>query len=598
MNRPAPGSVILYDAQRGGWLRFSRPQRTLVARRPEEVKTVLDQVEAATAAGRHAAGFVAYEAAPAFDPALEVCAHDDFPLAWFGIFEPPQPIALPPPPASFARPRWQPALAASTFARQIAAIKAHIRRGETYQANFTFPLFCDDAVAPWPFFLDLVHGQRAGHAAYLDTGRFIICSASPELFFSREKERLLCRPMKGTAPRGRTVAEDRGRGSALRHSAKNRAENVMILDMVRNDLGRLGPVEVGDLFAIEKYPTVWQMTSAATTRSAASLAEIFTALFPCASITGAPKVRTMQIIRALEQEPRRIYTGAIGRVGPQGLACFGVAIRTALFDRDLERGEYRVGAGITWGSQPAAEYRECLTKARILERGIPDFFLLETLLWTPAKGYALLAEHLRRLAGSAGYFDYPCNAAEVRAVLRQTAASLPAVPHKVRLLLAADGQLQCAAAPITIDAAPPTLRLGVAATPVDSADPLLFHKTTHRAPYERARRQCPEADEVLLWNERGEITEACHYNVVVQLGGIQITPPVACGLLGGTLRAQLLKEGTVREEIVRLEDLRRAEGIWLVNSVRGWRLGQLDTAPHSSNTQNPDQPSASPVAGF
>ncbi len=572
MNCPDPGSAVLYDSRRSCWLYFNRPQRIIIARHADEVLPALAEVEAATATGLHAAGFLAYEAAPAFDPVSAVGDGGDFPLLWFGLYGPPQPIDLPATPAGFSRPQWQPQLDAAAFAETIAAIKGHIARGETYQVNFSFPLCCNAAVNTWPFFLDLVRGQRAPHAGYLDTGRFVICSASPELFFSRSHGLLTCRPMKGTAPRGRTSAEDRARANQLRRSAKNRAENVMILDMVRNDLGRLGAVEVRALYELERYPTVWQLTFSAETWSTATLAAIFTALFPCASITGAPKVRTMQIIRALEGEARRIYTGALGHLGPDGTASFGVAIRTALFDREAGRGEYRVGAGITWGSQAAAEYRECLIKAAILERRIPDFSLLETLLWTPAEGFVLLPEHLRRLAASARYFAFPCDLQKIRAHLRQMASTLPPGPHKIRLLLAGDGTLDCRGAPLEANPAGP-VRLGLAATPVDSADPFLFHKTTHRQVYERAKQECPDADEVLLWNERGELTEACNGNLVVELDGERVTPPVGCGLLAGTLRARLLKEGVLRERIVRREDLQRASAVWLINSVRGWRSG-------------------------
>ncbi len=571
-----PDTVVLFDSPSGRWLRYEKPLRRVVARQPAEVEPALAALEAAVEGeGLHAAGFVAYEAAPGCDPSCAVADPGDFPLLWFGLYRPPAVVEFPAPAADGASLVWRAGLDAPGFARAVAAIKEQIAAGATYQVNFTFPLYAPFTGDPWLFFCALVHGQRAGQAAYLDTGRFVVCSASPELFFARSGERLTTRPMKGTAPRGRTLAEDRALAEGLQHSVKDRAENLMILDMLRNDLARLGgEVSVPALFTVEKYPTLWQLTSSAEARTRANLAEIFAALFPCASITGAPKLSTMQLIAALEDGPRRIYTGAIGRLAPGGEARFGVAIRTALIDREAGSAEYRVGAGITWGSEAAAEYRECLDKARILHRPMPDFALLESLRWAPGEGYWLLTGHLARLAESAAYFDYPFDREAVLARLEELAATLPRTAHKVRLLLRADGRLELGAELLEANPERP-LRLALARQPVASDDPFLYHKTTCRETYLQAREAQPAGDEVLLWNERGELTEALNANLVAELDGRRVTPSVGCGLLPGTLRAQLLERGEITERVIRREELPRATRLWLINSVRGWREAEL-----------------------
>jgi para-aminobenzoate synthetase / 4-amino-4-deoxychorismate lyase len=566
-----PHSAVLFDPGQQCWWSFNEPLRVVTTSDPAQVSAALREVEAAAAAGLHAVGVVAYEAAAGFDPACTVHATGDFPLLWFGLYPSPQRIELDPAPSEALPADWRAELDETAFAGTVAAIKAEIARGATYQVNFTFPLRAPFHGDSWAFFRALVHGQQAGQAAYLDLGRFVVCCASPELFFSRDGNLLCTRPMKGTARRGLSAAQDRAQARALQASVKDRAENLMILDMLRNDLARLGGrVEVPELFSLERYPTLWQMTSTATTRSRAPLAEVFRALFPCASITGAPKLQTMQLIAALEGGPRLAYTGAIGHLAPDGRARFGVAIRTALIDRAAASVEYRVGAGITWDSESGAEYLECLAKAAILHRPARSFALLESLRWSPGGGYWLLAEHLQRLGDSADYFDFPLHRERLLAALAARAAEFTPRPHKVRLLLHPDGRIETTAEELPANPAAP-LRLGLAAAPIDGDDSLLYHKTTWRRLYETARRDAPECDEVLLWNERGEVTEACTANLVAEIDGTLVTPPVACGLLPGTLRQRLLADGTIHEQVVTLAELQGARRLWLINAVRGWR---------------------------
>jgi para-aminobenzoate synthetase / 4-amino-4-deoxychorismate lyase len=365
----------------------------------------------------------------------------------------------------------------------------------------------------------------------------------------------------------------------LHNSGKDRAENVMIADMVRNDLSRIarpGSVRVENLFAVQRYPTLWQMVSKVSARTGASLADTFSALFPAASITGAPKARTMAIIRELESEPRRIYTGTIGFVLPDRRAQFNVAIRTLLIDRQNKTAEYGVGGGITADSTANAEWEETRLKSLICRSRQPEFSLLETLLWTPQEGYAYLAEHLHRLRGSADYFSYPCTVEAVRAQLAAAVAGYRGVSQRVRLLLDCKGEMRLETVPFAPVDRSRTVRVALAPHPVDDQDVFLYHKTTRRELYNRMRDGLGEdADDVLLYNRRGEVTETTIANIVVSLDGREYTPPVRCGLLAGTCRQHLLTSGQVTERVISLDWFRSQDTFTLINSVRGRYPGML-----------------------
>jgi len=570
--------VILHDAEQHQWLRFYEPLDTVSASLPGEVRPALQRIESLVEKdGLFAAGFLSYESAPAFDPACTVCPPSDLPLLHFGIYQAPEVIDTLGIPTGTSPLAWEPDWNLDSFTRAVTEIHEAIAAGETYQVNLTFPLTAPFSGNPRGFFCRLVHGQQAGYAAYIDLGRQVICSASPELFFRRDGSRIVMRPMKGTIARGLTSAEDQHRARQLQTSAKDRAENIMILDMVRNDLGRLaapGKVRTTSLCDLEKYPTVWQMTSTVEADTSASFEQIIAALFPCASITGAPKYRTMDIITRLEQRPRGIYTGSIGYLAPQGRAQFSVAIRTALIDLEKKQAHYGVGAGITWDSDPETEYRECLDKGRILTRPMPDFDLLETLLWSPANGYFLLDEHLARLMASADYFDYACDPDRVRRHLQELARSLPANRHRVRLRLSANGLLRHNISTFA-EGGQNLVRLRLANEPVERSNPFVYHKTTERTHYERAKTGLVDCDDVVLWNNRGNITETTIANIVVDLDGSLVTPPVECGLLAGTMRSHLLAKGDLIERTISLGDLQRCRRIYLINALRGWRQAVL-----------------------
>lgn len=571
--------VVLHDALSDQWREFSAPLACYSTSDLCDVVPLLEELEARVEREQlYAAGFISYEAAPAFDPTLPARTDAEFPLIWFGLFSSVQVCPAPVPVEQVAAALdWCPESSSSAYDAALRNIRAAIQSGETYQVNYTYRMRMKQQVDSWALFCELA--GEVPFAAYVQTGAWSICSFSPELFFQREGTHLTSRPMKGTRPRGVTVEADLAYCDALVHSEKERAENVMIVDMVRNDFGRIarpGSVQVPSLFTPEKYPTVWQLTSTVEAQSEVSTVAVLQALFPPASITGAPKRRTMQMIRELEQSPRRIYTGCIGYLAPGQRAQFNVAIRTVLLNTEQGCGEYGVGGGIVWDSNATAEYAETLTKSRALRPYPRDFALLETLRWDPAEGYWLEALHLDRLARSAAYFGIPLDVAAVKAVL-QRAVHAARECLRVRLTVARDGAVHvtCVAAATAATFG----RVALAKSPIERHNVFLYHKTTHRAMYQQALAECPGADDVVLFNETGEVTESTIANLAVQLNGTLYTPPLSCGLLAGTLRAALLQEGRLTERVIRVDELAQCEAIYFLNAVRGLQritLSQLD----------------------
>ena len=566
--------AVVRDDWSGRWLRFSNPVQVICVHAASEVGAALGAVERAVGRdGLHAVGWIGYEAAPAFDPALCVRAPGQMPVLWFGLYRPPEFVDLPSP-TLFQPVDWHTELAAGDYRRCFDRIKSHVREGNSYQVNFTYRLRCNEFSAdPCNTFLALVVAQRPQFGAFVSTGPWRICSASPELFFRLDGHRVFSRPMKGTAPRGLFPQQDQGRAQWLLSSEKNRAENLMIVDMVRNDFGRIalpGSVRANSLCAIEKYPAAWQMTSTVSADTHATVAEIFSATFPPASITGAPKAKTMEIIAELESSPRQVYTGAVGFVFPGRRAQFNVAIRTLLVDVRNRRAEFGAGGGIVWDSALDEEQSECRTKARILTMAPPPpFQLLETMLWTPADGIRLLALHLDRLRASADYFGFPFDPYRIEHALSSLDESPPRIPAKVRLLLDRNGQTCLESSPLVPLSSAPFLKIGFARNPVDRGDVFLYHKTTHRRVYDERRADCPGLDDVVLFNDAGEATETTIANLAVEIEGSLCTPPVDCGLLPGVARSELLARGVLRERTIPLDFLRRNPRVFIVNSVRG-----------------------------
>jgi para-aminobenzoate synthetase / 4-amino-4-deoxychorismate lyase len=572
-----------------GWdLRFSRPRAVYAAQTPEQVLDVLRTVERETARGAWAVVVLAYEAAGAFDAAYRFRGRPLSPLAWAAISDAPDAPA----PAGDDEPTawgasqpapFTPALDRQAFVTSVASVQAHIAAGDTYQVNLTFPLHGrapDDALG---WYSQLRGVQQAGYCAWLDLGDHVVVSLSPELFFERRGTLLRTKPMKGTAPRGRWLQEDETVERTLSTSPKARAENVMIVDLLRNDLGRVattGSVRVPHLFTAERYPTLWQLTSTieAHVPGERTLTEILTALFPCGSITGAPKISTMGLIAAHEVAPRGIYTGAIGFVRPGGDCSFSVAIRTIVIDRRTGEATLGVGAGITADSVGSDEYDECLLKAAFLTAsagGVRSsacgnaggaFSLLETMRLSGGRAVRRTG-HLARMTASAQYFGLPWRAGRVESCLDETCRAHPTGEWRLRLLVDARGA-PSATCTLLDDASRPR-RVALARTPVDGRDPFLCNKTTCRGVYEAARAARPDVDDVILFNEGGELTESTIANLVLEIDGTAWTPPLACGLLGGVYRGELVGSGALRERRLTRADLARASGVWLVNSLRG-----------------------------
>ncbi len=579
MNRSLASEAIVQTAA-DRWLMFEDPFRIVQAQTPDAVGAALEDVERLTREHAcYAVGYVSFEAALAYGlPARDPSPHP-LPPAWFGLFDPAAVRQSDRPPAggAYELGAMTPSLDREAFRAAVGRIKERLAAGDTYQVNFTFSMAGAFSGDPKGLFADLVAAQRGRYSAFIRTPDAAVCSASPELFFALHGLTIEARPMKGTARRGRTVEEDLQRSEELRASEKQRAENVMIVDMVRNDLGRIadvGTVEVPELFTVERYPNVWQLTSRVTARSRASLADIFSALHPSASVTGAPKKRTMEIIRDLEPRPRGVYTGAVGFIAPDGNGQFNVAIRTAVVGLDDGRLEFGAGSGIVWDSDADAEYDECLLKASILGKRTAAFELLETTKWDPAEGFALLDRHVARMADSARYFGFPFPEPEVRSALALAVADATG-PLRVRWRLSADGAVQVDRQEFALWGDRPVLA-AIAGEPIDANDPFLFHKTTSRAVYDRARATAVHADEVILWNDRGEITEATTANVIVEWNdGSFATPPVGCGLLAGTARAEAIASRGVVERTISVDAMMAARRVWLTNSVHGWREAHI-----------------------
>jgi len=569
---------------------FRHPKEILCCERPEDVASGLARLTAATAQDLWAVGFFSYELGYCLEPRLRPLLPEPRhqPLLWFALFEQPDTADQAPPPkpacsgwmASGLRASWTREAYATRFAR----VHDYLRQGDTYQINLTFKLRMMIQGDRTALFRDLHQRQPVGFAAHLSTSAFDLMSLSPELFFSLEGRDLTARPMKGTAHRSADAAADEAAAAWLHTDAKSRAENLMIVDLLRNDLGRvseIGSVRVTDLFTVERYPTVHQMTSGITARSRpdTDLPALLQALFPCGSVTGAPKIRAMEIVRELEEEPRGVYTGAIGLIRPGGDAFFNVAIRTLFIDRD-GTGEMGIGSGLVFDSEADAEFDECLLKSRFLTKSLPDFQLLETMLWAPTTGWFLLDRHLSRLAGSANALDVPLDPVGIRNALDEAVAnaahSASPKPHRVRLLVARDGTWTVTATPRDPVPTDTVLRAVLSDHPVHSGDPFLYHKTTRRTLYERelarlsARTGC---DEVLFVNEYGALCEGSRTNIFLERDGRLLTPPITCGVLPGTLRAHLLATrpaSSIVETVLTPADLQPDRGrLLLGNSVNG-----------------------------
>ena len=551
---------------------FSDPVRVIVAKRVGEVFGALRAAEAASAAGAWVVGFVSYQAAPAFGPKARVPAPlqaPELPLAWFGVYpSESEPFAFG---GALKLGQWSPSLTGAEHAVLVDHIREAIAAGDTYQVNLTFPMWSDLAGNPYGLFEAMIESQPRSYGAWIDLGDNQVLSVSPELFFARVGTTVTAKPMKGTAPRGRSSAEDMRQAEQLAASEKERAGNMMIVDMLRNDLGRVaevGSVQVPALYEVERHPTVWQMTSTvtATLRDGVGIDSLFAAMFPSGSVTGAPKMSTMGLIADLEPHPRGVYCGAIGVLPPGGdRAEFSVAIRTAVVNRG--RVNYYVGGGITYDSVARVEYEECLWKALVVTRPVEVPDLLETMRYDPETGIPLLERHVRRLTESATYWGIPLRPSAVGDALSAVGGQFAL---RVRLLLRSDGAVEVKTRPMPVWDEPVGLRVWNGR--IDHSEPRWAHKLADRSHYPDAE---DEGVEIVLVNSDGKVTETDRSNLMLRIDGQWLTPGVDDGCLPGVYREQLLERGEVVEASLDLDDLHRAEEIAVTNALRGWRKAVL-----------------------
>lgn len=584
-----PPFALLDDAtwpERGGLL-LEDPLEEIVVHRPADTAGALERLDALVGEGRWVAGYMAYELGYCFEPRLRpLLPPAERPLLRFLAYERGQRLE------AKARDRFlaecadhgvpaidaRETLTAEGYRKAFGHVHELIGAGDVYQVNLTFKIRTGPVGPVAALYQSLRERARAGGCALLHFPDEDVLSFSPETFFTVRGRRIQVRPMKGTTSRHPVPGADRERARALQADPKQRAENLMIVDLMRNDLSRIctpGSVEVEDLCTVETYPTYHTMTSTVSGHLSRepSFSGIVPALFPCGSVTGAPKIRAMEIIRETEAEARGIYCGAVGFAAP-GYMSFNVAIRTlSLTDAG---GVLGIGGGIVWDSEADSEFAEARLKARFFTEAPVPFRLIETMRWTPGEGIFLQERHLQRLAASARHFGFRFNRERVLAHVAGVVSRLDCV-QRVRLTLGLRGDTQVETAPLepTVGEWP----FVVSGEPVSSSDWRVHHKTTRREPYdvlERLRQTQPALQEVLLVNERGELTEGCRSNLFLERDGVFLTPPVSSGLLDGCLRREMLDHGPRRtvEAVLRPHDL--SEGtIWFGNALRGLVRGRL-----------------------
>lgn len=565
------------------WI-FTQPLRIIMAQSAEEILPALHQAETFLDGGYYVAGYLAYDAGFYLEESIQSRHDCQIPLLWMGVYATAASI-------KYDEADWQLSTqpeklspselncSDSDYLECIHKIKKYIAAGDVYQVNYTCKLKFQSPTSAWILFKRLRHSHPVCHSAYLDMGDHQILSLSPELFLRKQGNKLQTRPMKGTLSRGKSVAEDNQKAQFLREDAKNRAENLMIVDLMRNDLGRLcpyGKVSVPSLFKIEKYPTVFQMTSLVEGElyPKLPLTEVMRATFPPGSVTGAPKIRAMQIIDELEKESRGIYCGTMGFFKPDGDFLLNVAIRTIL--QTGSQCELGVGSGIISDSMAESELKETLLKGSFIHTPkLHSFQLLETLGFQGGQGYLFLEEHLDRMIQSADYFGWKLIKADIRESLNQLAQRelsfhSNSFSCKIRLLVSSLGKMTLSWAPLEDKPSEP-VKLWLSENHQDPEDIFLYHKTTHRWTYDQELRRARERGyyEVIYQNLRGKLSEGSFTNLFFKVDGEWITPPVSSGLLPGIGRQNAIQQGKVSEKLITLQDLQRVQAIEIINSVRG-----------------------------
>ena len=559
----------------------------------DTIKSAFRRLEEYSNRGYYAAGFFSYELGYGFENLFNAKKHYNFPLIWFGIFKDPivfdhkrniflnsslflSSIRRMHSEGSYNIENLRLNISRKAYLESIDKIKEFIRQGETYQVNYTMKYKFNLKGSPYQLYSALRRNQLVSYSSFIKAENFKVLSFSPELFFKKSGPAVYVRPMKGTIERGKSLKEDKENRKNLRFDSKNNAENIMIVDLLRNDLGavsRTGTINVPRIFTVEKYETLFQMTSdvKGILRDEVSLYELFKAIFPSGSVTGAPKLRTMQIIKELEPEPRKVYTGAVGFFSPNGRAAFNVAIRTVLLKGN--KGEMGIGSGIVYDSDKHSEYKECLLKAEFLAKPRPEFQLIETMLWSGKAGFFCLPLHLKRLRDSSFYFGFCYNGERLKKILSEAKKDLnPDSVYKIRVLLYKDGTVSITRKKIEKRRAKSLMPVVISGMKTSSKDIFLRHKTTNRKLYDREYQRYKRAGcyDVIFCNEKGEITEGAISNIFIKSGRFYYTPPLRCGLLNGVFRQYILsKRKNIREKVLIPAMLKNAEGIWLANSVRG-----------------------------
>lgn len=564
---------------------FSDFEEILVFNHNDNPDKFFKRAEAALKKGFWLCGCLSYEFGYHLEPALySLREKTSLPLAWLGICKKPLIIkrefyrTFPKDKvSSYTLTNIRPNISRKEYYSGIKNIKGFIEKGLTYETNFTFKIKFDFKGDTLGLYLDLRNAQPTSYMAMVNTERERIISFSPELFFRRRGDQIITRPMKGTISRGVSVEDDKDKLRELKESVKIKAENLMITDLLRNDIGRFCErVSAPDIFNTERHRTLYQMTSTVEgkLKGRFELKEAFSALFPSGSVTGAPKIKTMEIIKRIEKEPRGIYTGAIGFISPLKKSCFNVAIRTVIIKDG--KGELGIGGGIVYDSSPANEYEEALLKGRFLTKGLAHFSLIETMLWEEKKGYFLSELHLKRLKDSCAYFSIPLDIAGLKSKLKALEKDMKVGRWKVRLLAGLDGWLETQKFLLKGDFNPP-VRIRISRKRINPRDIFLYHKTTNRELYDNERKvACGEGFfDVLFMNEDKQITEGAITNIFALKKKKLYTPPVACGLLGGVLREMLITSGRAKEKILYLEDIKDADKLYVGNSVMGLLEAEL-----------------------
>ncbi|WP_272032074.1 aminodeoxychorismate synthase component I [Oceanobacillus kimchii] len=568
-----------FDEQKKKRLVFLDPVDMIVANAKSEVISAMEKIETYTNQGYYAGGYISYEAGEGFDNNLKTSDDFELPLIMMGIYKQPLEKSIDEQecPQTSELFDWEMSTSKKNYLKHVSTIKNSIAQGDTYQVNYTVRLHSNDVVCDHNLYEKLSKAQKANYCAHLQLGRYNIVSASPELFFQLKNGKILTKPMKGTIKRGKSIEEDIRNKQLLSESIKDQAENLMIVDLLRNDISKIakkGTVNVPKLFNIESYPTVFQMTStvSAEIEENVGIIDIFKALFPCGSITGAPKQSTMQIIQELENSPREVYCGSIGYITPNQEALFNVAIRTALIDTEQNTMSYGVGGGITWDSDPEAEYLEAWAKAEILKSlNETNIELLETMKYENGH-FFLINNHLNRLNKSAEYFNFSISIKEIEQKLYEYAEENlnQKQAYRVRLLANKRGEIKINSTIIPVINEKTNYSFQLAASPINKKNPYYYHKTTFRKMYEKFQEELGNAFDILLWNDKEELTEFTMGNLVVKVEGEYWTPPIKSGLLAGTFRQQLIDEKKIKERIISKSELESVDEIWFINSVRGW----------------------------